>query len=201
MFDPTIFENVKVALEGAVYDFDFSGDILVTSRHDRVDLALMSREYRIGFRLKEQLHDELKEGADIADMVDTADMLDAVDTVPHRTKAEMILYATAKDLSGEILELSTKGKEGFGCTVTIRFIKEIDTVEQCEQIDEWLNEIWSYRPLITQKISFFYEPQKKKKKRYENTITLDFGRKINEDNIGDLSSLLTYTIHTLRRLV
>ncbi len=34
MFDPTAFDNLKVIVEGAVYDFDLHGDILVTDRKD-----------------------------------------------------------------------------------------------------------------------------------------------------------------------
>lgn len=49
MFDPTIFENLKVVLEGAVYDNDLSGKITVTGRKDQVDLSRMSRYYSIRF--------------------------------------------------------------------------------------------------------------------------------------------------------
>jgi hypothetical protein len=53
MFDPTIFENLKVVIEGSVYDLDLEGVILVTGRTDRVDLADMSRTYAIRFRLRD----------------------------------------------------------------------------------------------------------------------------------------------------
>jgi hypothetical protein len=52
LFDPTVFENLKVVVEGAVYDRDLDGEIVVTNREDLVDLALMSRVYRISFQLK-----------------------------------------------------------------------------------------------------------------------------------------------------
>ena len=55
MFDPTAFENMKVVLEGAVYDRDFIGDILVINRDDIVNLANMSRTYKIEMELKESL--------------------------------------------------------------------------------------------------------------------------------------------------
>lgn len=47
MFDPTAFDNLKVIVEGAVYDFDLHGDILVTDRKDMMDLASLSRIYHI----------------------------------------------------------------------------------------------------------------------------------------------------------
>lgn len=51
MFDPTIYENLKVVLEGAVYDLDLDNVITVTRRADLVDLATMSRTYIIEFQL------------------------------------------------------------------------------------------------------------------------------------------------------
>ncbi|WP_335869627.1 hypothetical protein [Bacillus sp. 2205SS5-2] len=50
MFDPTSFDNLKVVLEGFVYEADLLGDIVIESRHDMVDLAAMSREYSLSFR-------------------------------------------------------------------------------------------------------------------------------------------------------
>ncbi len=49
MFDPTIFDNLKVILEGLVYDYDLSGEIVVTNRQDLLDLATFSRSYTISF--------------------------------------------------------------------------------------------------------------------------------------------------------
>ncbi|GMB09661.1 hypothetical protein EDD69_11051 [Thermolongibacillus altinsuensis] len=55
MFDPTVFDNLKTVLEGEVYDLDLDGKIVVTNREDLIDLARLSRTYRIYFRL---FHDE-----------------------------------------------------------------------------------------------------------------------------------------------
>ncbi|MDQ7864216.1 hypothetical protein RCO48_33385 [Peribacillus frigoritolerans] len=43
---------MKVVLEGAVYDRDFIGDILVINRDDIVNLSTMSRSYKIEMELK-----------------------------------------------------------------------------------------------------------------------------------------------------
>lgn len=53
MFDPTAFDNLKVVLEGAIYDADLGGVITVIGRKDLVDLAAMSRCYQNMFQLKE----------------------------------------------------------------------------------------------------------------------------------------------------
>lgn len=76
MFDPTIYENIKVVIEGAVYDLDLSGMIAVTDRSDRIDLSTMSRYYSIQFKLPE-----------------------------GTVSAELRLYAGISDLAAEILNL------------------------------------------------------------------------------------------------
>ncbi|MGV3488530.1 MAG: hypothetical protein ACO1OC_08095 [Tuberibacillus sp.] len=47
MFDPTVFDNLKVVLEGAIYELDFKGQISIVDRSDIVDLAKMSRAYSL----------------------------------------------------------------------------------------------------------------------------------------------------------
>jgi len=49
MFDPTAFDNMKVVLEGSLYDLDISGEIRVVNREDLVNLARMEREFSITF--------------------------------------------------------------------------------------------------------------------------------------------------------
>jgi hypothetical protein len=45
MFDPTVFDNLKVLVEGAIYDLDLDGELQVVNRRDLVDLATMSRQF------------------------------------------------------------------------------------------------------------------------------------------------------------
>lgn len=52
MFDPTVFENLKVVIEGALYDLDLEGQILIINRQDLVDMARMGRHYHITFKEK-----------------------------------------------------------------------------------------------------------------------------------------------------
>lgn len=49
MFDPTAFDNMKVVLEGALYDLDIIGEISIIDRNDFVNLAKLSRSYEITF--------------------------------------------------------------------------------------------------------------------------------------------------------
>lgn len=69
MFDPTIFENLKVVIEGGIYDLDLDGSILVTGRNDLVDLADMSRTFAMRFRLKDgNCEAELRLAAGLRDL-------------------------------------------------------------------------------------------------------------------------------------
>jgi hypothetical protein len=47
MFDPTVFDNLKVVFEGAIYELDLKGEIDIIDRSDLVDLAKMSRAYSV----------------------------------------------------------------------------------------------------------------------------------------------------------
>lgn len=47
MFDPTIFDNLKVVLEGKIYDLDHEGEWLVIGREDLIDLAGLGRTFRM----------------------------------------------------------------------------------------------------------------------------------------------------------
>ena len=69
MFDPTIYDNLKVVLEGEIYDRDLAGAIQIVDRSDIVDLAIMSRIFIMRFQNRE-LPDAIAEiklhaGADI----------------------------------------------------------------------------------------------------------------------------------------
>ena len=53
MFDPTIFDNLKTVVEGAIYDLDISDEsIAVVDRSDVVDLAKFTRAYALSFQLR-----------------------------------------------------------------------------------------------------------------------------------------------------
>lgn len=51
MFDPTAFDNMKVVIEGALYDLDIIGEIVITDRNDLINMAKMSRKFDVSFQL------------------------------------------------------------------------------------------------------------------------------------------------------
>jgi hypothetical protein len=130
LYDPTIFENLKVAFENQVYDLDnLDQKITITNRIDRMDFSILARDFAIQFTLVNQ---------------------------PDVT-AEIVLGASVKDLAGEILELPGKS---MGCSLLVRFNKRVQNVAiHCEQIEKALNSIWETETQITQTLSFVYEQE------------------------------------------
>lgn len=127
MYDPTIFENLKVAIENQVYDLDNLERIIdITNRDDRMDFSVMARDFAIEFTLVD--HDNVT--------------------------AEIVLKASLEDLAAEILE---KPDANPGCFLILRFYKQVQNVtEQCKNIEQALNGIWEEDVYITQTLSFVY---------------------------------------------
>ncbi|WP_328802287.1 hypothetical protein T3H97_08705 [Paenibacillus sp. LX16] len=122
MFDPTVFDNLKVAMENTVYDLDnLDSRIDITQRIDRLEMSVMSREFAVQFRLREH---------------------------PGVT-AEIQLKADLNNLAAEILEIKDQTP---GCVLLLSFYMEIHEVEsQCSRIENILTEIWKpdLRPVQT----------------------------------------------------
>ena len=47
MFDPTAYENLKVILQGALYELELMGSLKVLGRKDIIDLASLERRYSL----------------------------------------------------------------------------------------------------------------------------------------------------------
>lgn len=173
MFDPTIFENIKVVLEGSIYDLDLRGLIQVTNRVDSIDLSRMSRWFQLEFKLAEK----------------------------DKIKAAIHLKADTYDLAGEILELHEgEPSSSIGCEITVILYTFVEDPEECSSIEETLLKIWSYRPVITQEVSFIYQSGSAKSDDFKIKIMLDFKRKINESNMEDIEEILTHIIRSMSAL-
>lgn len=126
LFDPTIYDNLKVVLEGCVYDFDLEGHILVTNRIDRIELATMSRCYAIRFR-------EQKAAA---------------------ASAQIGLSASMADLAAELL--ARKGEPpGCELDISFS-TRVLDPETDCRIIEQELQHIWERRPVFEQELTFRY---------------------------------------------
>ncbi|MFC0214675.1 hypothetical protein ACFFK0_19910 [Paenibacillus chartarius] len=124
MFDPTIYDNLKVVLEGCVYDLDLDGKILVTNRSDRVELASMARSCSIRFR-------EIDGGA---------------------AAAELGLHTELADLAAELLE-QEHIVPGCVLTVRFETFTT-DPQHDCPTVEKALLDIWEDRPDVVQTVSY-----------------------------------------------
>jgi len=153
VFDPTIYENMKVVIEGAVYDLDLAGEILVTNRSDRVELSTMSRFYSIQFKL-----------LGLGDVV-----------------AELSLAAATEDLASEILEKTTM-TPGCTMNICFQ-MRITDVEEDCSAVQYIINDIWGNSCTVSQELSFIYGKSHHTPYRNEITLDFGrkFGENIMDD--------------------
>lgn len=127
MFHPTVFDNIKIAFENQLYDYDnLDGILIITDRTDLLNLALMSREFTLSFKL----------------------------TDGFKITSEVVLLSSVKELSDEILE--TPGSDP-GCSLELRFYMEVEDVDtECPAIERILSSIWGPELKPVQTLSFSY---------------------------------------------
>ncbi|EIT86634.1 hypothetical protein A374_03649 [Fictibacillus macauensis ZFHKF-1] len=127
MFDPTIYENVKLIVEGLIYEYDYAEKLHVTNRKDLVDLATLRRE----FVMEVALHGDTT-----------------------TTKAELVIATTLEDLAGELLDNRTIG---IGCTFHMIFHTTVENITtECANIQEALSFIWKNKASISQTVAYTY---------------------------------------------
>jgi hypothetical protein len=170
VFDPTIYDNLKVVLEGELYDRDLNEQIQIVDRSDLVDLAIMSRMFIMRFQ------------------------------IPNYSEsiAEIKLHAGAEDLAGEIVEVNNPT---IGCRIHIGYRVRatgdyIAAEEASLTIRKHLVKIWGEDMTISQELCFFPNVLKDIP-IYECRSTIEFGRKITEEQIEDIPRLVDHLIMTL----
>ncbi|MFB5680835.1 hypothetical protein ACE3NQ_07935 [Paenibacillus terreus] len=127
VFDPTVFDNLKVAIENQIYDLDnIDGVIRVTGRDDRLEMSVMAREFAIRFQVSGD----------------------------ERITAEIRLEASLRELAAEILE--QEGEEP-GCRLQLRFMLPVrDVSAECPRLEEAVRGIWGQTTDLAQRISYIY---------------------------------------------
>lgn len=127
MFHPTVFDNIKIAFENQIYNYDnLDGILIVTDRSDLLNMALMSREFSLSFQL----------------------------ATGRRVTAEVFLTSSVKDLGDEILEVPDTEP---GCNLSLRFYMEIEDISsECQAIETILKAIWGPDFQPVQSLSFIY---------------------------------------------
>jgi hypothetical protein len=171
MFDPTAFDNIKVVVEGAIYDRDLDGELRVTNREDLVDLATLSRTFKLAFLLTQSNRRNLY--------------------------AELKIQAGLKNLAAELLEIDDSSTSA-GCVVIVTFhLAHGSDKELFLNIQKVLEEIWGKERKIVQAVKI--NPLIKSD-TIDNEVTVFFNRLIGEDQIGDLTDMIDYIVLTLKRL-
>ncbi|WP_432352889.1 hypothetical protein [Sporosarcina sp. A2] len=127
MYDPTIFDNLKVALENQLYDLDtLDEQIEIQNRRDVMDFAVLSREFALHFVLRN--HPEID--------------------------VEVILHAGVGDIAGEIME---DPKANPACSLSLCFQKSVlDPQTECAGIEQVMASIWEEDIELTQTIRYVY---------------------------------------------
>lgn len=174
MFDPTVFENVKVALENHFYDLDnLDRAIDIVGRIDRMEMAVMAREFGLRFTL-----------AGLSGV-----------------SAEVRLASSLRQLAAELLELDGDTAVA-GCTLSLRFRVALgEPAAQCPQIEGMIRAIWGEDMPFTQTISYVYEQDDLSTAVfYTNKIELKFRRTIGEEQMEDIPELADHMVQTLRQL-
>ncbi|CAH2715559.1 hypothetical protein BACCIP111895_02743 [Neobacillus rhizosphaerae] len=170
MFDPTAFDNMKVVIEGALYDRDLSGEIVITDRNDMLNIAKMSRLFNLCFRLPEN------KGSVIS--------------------AKIEIEALLNNLAAELLPGSVSNRQA-GCYVSLHFFLEKTGTIDFEALQAILSEIWGANRKVTQTVQS--NPLEEEKK-YTTIMTVEFDRIISEDQMDDLIEMIDFMIITVKQL-
>ncbi|MCZ8521754.1 MULTISPECIES: hypothetical protein [Paenibacillus] len=114
MFDPTIYDNLKVVLEGAFYDLDAEGAFLITGREDLVDLASYSRTFRLEVR---------RQGG--------------------ACRGAVSLVSTLADFAGELRKMHLAG-DAPGARVLLQLDLPLSVSGRRAELEAYLAELWEH---------------------------------------------------------
>ncbi|WP_442956498.1 hypothetical protein [Paenibacillus sp. YIM B09110] len=176
VFDPTVFENVKVALENHFYDLDNLDRLIdIVGRNDRMEMAVMAREFGLRFTLAGQ----------------------------SGMSAEVRLASSLRQLAAELLNQDgDAAATGAGCSLSLRFRVVIsEPADQCRKIEGIMRTIWGDDMPFTQTISYVHgQDSPPEAVFYTNKIELKFNRTIGEEQMEDIPELAEHMLQTLREL-
>ncbi|OBR67361.1 hypothetical protein A7K91_19275 [Paenibacillus oryzae] len=173
-FHPTVFENIKVALENELYDMDnLDGLVTVSGRSDLMDMAVMGRELSLRFTLPGQ----------------------------GEVEAEVVLSSSLRELAAELLaeDEDRAAADESACRLRVRFHLELEREdEQCQAIEHVLLHIWQPTSRPAQTVSKIYGASQNSKARC--TAEIHFDRGIGEEQMEDIPELLRHMAETLKEL-
>jgi len=169
MFDPTIFENWKVVVEGAIYDLDREGRIEVVSRQDLVDLAGLSRTFRMSAQFP-----------------------------GGHTEAELILTSELSDFVGEWFHLRVDGDRAPGIRFAVKLTLPGERIRDAAGTHEFLQTLWGGGVEITHRVQIRVDPHTAASDDSSYCIMISYLDTWNEDRIEELPSLTEKWLASLR---
>ncbi|MDQ0217991.1 hypothetical protein ELQ35_10930 [Peribacillus cavernae] len=169
MFDPTAFENMKVVLEGAIYDKEFYGEVSVTNRKDIVNLSALSRQYEIEITLPEN----------------------------RSVKASLFLEADIENLTSELLGNAQENDTKAGCTLTVAFSVPFQVDQkQADHLIGSLEAIWGKKRIIKVSSTVQYTNAAVSHASYA-IASVSFDRLVKEEQMDDLLTMVDYMVDSL----
>ncbi|MBI0576054.1 hypothetical protein IEC97_01670 [Neobacillus cucumis] len=124
MFDPTAFDNMKVVIEGAIYDLDLGSEIVITDRNDSINMAKMSRNFDISFKIAE--------------------------SSGKSASVKIELDSSLMNLAAELIP-SMGSETKAGCSLKLEFFYESPNVDHNE-VEKLFSDIWGPSRKITQRV-------------------------------------------------
>ena len=173
MFDPTAFENIRVVMEGILYDYDLAGDIIIIDRNDLINTAKLSRIYDISFQLTQT--QQVSE---------------------PKITCKVSLTANLENLSAELLPTLLLKREA-GCVMNIEYTFEHEKDDiLLKQIEKIVRDSWNN---ITYKQTLAYEPLKKARKITHRGLII-FDHILRENEMNELPNRAEQIMTTLLRM-
>lgn len=172
MFDPTAFDNMKVVIEGAIYDLDFSGGIKIIDRNDYLNTAKMSRIFNMTF--------QLNKASELSSSV--------------KFEMEAGLINLASELIPDVIDHLS------GCHITLVFeLERPNEFKNYQGIDAIFKEVWGTSRKVIQSVRF--NPIKQEKLTIFITVDFErmIGEEQMDDLVAMIDSMV-HTLEKLDQL-
>jgi hypothetical protein len=175
MFDPSIFDNLKVVVEGELYDLERDGAIQIANRQDLLDLAGMSRTFSMCFHLPGCAGNQ----------------------------AELRLYSELRDFAFELANLRiTDFRPGCALQLVYRLEDWQPDESQLRSLQQLIYTLWKDEISLRQQLVIPYSSDgsqdEKWVTRYEAILT--YKQKVDESHITQIRPFLEHAIEALNHL-
>ncbi|MBN3555867.1 hypothetical protein JYA63_16435 [Fictibacillus nanhaiensis] len=170
MYHPSVYDNLKVVLEGAVYDLDFSGEIEIINRKDIMDQAIIERNYHIDF---------------------------VISSIGEAMRGAIALTSNLEDLAMEKLNDNPEGAGSKLSVVIETPVYEIET--DCKQLQSILKK-WGSGDLkadIQQKLTYIYGQPRHV---FTNTISIQLQKPVSEEEPEQISLVLEELVGSMKEM-